>query len=213
MIVTARQLEDLYRQNGGNGHVTLPYRARLTPLAADWVRARKIVLGYANAEQPNASAQKSDSAKTALVQPAALDGGAFLWWCDGPCGPAKAALASFEKEAGLRPLDNNADLVGAVRQIAGQVKSGQITGAVLLVQHGAMATVLGNRCPSLRAVVGTSLENVERGVQQLAANVLIIEYPQKTLQQVRNLLSRFLRAKRAVSEEVGRQLQELASCG
>jgi len=82
-----------------------------------------------------------------------------------------------------------------------------------LVQHGAMATVLANRCPLLRAVVGTSLENVERGVQQLAANTLIIEYPQKTLQQVRNLLSRFLRAKRALPEEVGRQLKELASCG
>ena len=32
MIVTARQLEDLHRQNGANGHVTLPYRARLSPL-------------------------------------------------------------------------------------------------------------------------------------------------------------------------------------
>ena len=41
MIVTARQLEDLYRANGSNGHVVLPYRARLTPLAQDWVKAKR----------------------------------------------------------------------------------------------------------------------------------------------------------------------------
>ena len=46
MIITARQLEDLHKSHGGNGRVTLPYRARLTPLAADYVRARKLVLGY-----------------------------------------------------------------------------------------------------------------------------------------------------------------------
>lgn len=213
MIVTARQLEELHRQNGSNGHVTVPYRARLTPLAADWVRARKIVLGYANVEGPPFDARKSQSAPPAKIEPAASDVGPFLWWCDGPCGPAKAAIVSFEKEFNVRPLDTNADLVGCIRLVAGRVKAGQIGGAVLLVQHEAMASVLANRCSSLRAVVGTSMENVERGVQQVAANVLIIEHPQKTLQQVRNLLARFLRAKRALPEEVARQLQELASCG
>lgn len=212
MIVTARQLEDLHRRSGANGQLTLPYRARLTPLAADWVRARKILLGYANVEGPSSDVAKSDSATGSKKDPAAPAPGAFLWWCDGLCGPAKAAVVSFEKEFNFRPLDN-ANLVGAVRQIAVQAKAGEIAGAVLLVQHEAMASVLANRCPSLRAIVGTSLENVERGVRQVAANVLIIEHPQKTLQEVRNLLSRFLRAKRALPEEVGRQLQELASCG
>ena len=40
MIVTARQLQDLHRQSGGNGQITLPYRGRLTPLASDWIRAK-----------------------------------------------------------------------------------------------------------------------------------------------------------------------------
>ncbi len=48
MIVTARQLEDLHRQSGGNGHVVLPYRARLTPLALDWVKAKRVALGYSD---------------------------------------------------------------------------------------------------------------------------------------------------------------------
>ena len=76
-----------------------------------------------------------------------------------------------------------------------------------------MAVVYANRCPSLRAILGTCLDAVEQGVQQLAANVLVIEHPYKTLQQVKNMLSRFVRAKRGLSDDVKRQLQELATCG
>ena len=43
MIFTARQLEDLHKSNG---HVVLPYGARLTPLAVDWARGKKIAVGY-----------------------------------------------------------------------------------------------------------------------------------------------------------------------
>ena len=50
MFVTVRQLEDLYRSNGSNGHVVLPYRTRLTPLAQDWVRSKKVAVGYSDTE-------------------------------------------------------------------------------------------------------------------------------------------------------------------
>lgn len=216
MIFTARQLEDLHRQNSGNGHITLPYRARLTPLASDWIRAKKVVVGYSEVATPATGNGAERIAKPQAAESASFAPGAILWWCDGPCGPAKAALAAHEKESNLRSLDKPADatqLVPAIKRIASDVKSGCATGAVLLVQNGARATVFANRCPSLRAVLGTCMEAVEQGVQQVAANVLIIEYPYKTLQQIRNLLARFTRARHAVSEEVQRQLQELASCG
>jgi len=220
MIVTARQLEDLHRQSGGNGHVTLPYRARLTPLASDWIRSRKIVIGYSDvstASDANASPAKGQAAESApLAASHASSSSAFLWWCDGPCGPAKAAVTAHAKEASLGALDLPSDakqLVAVLKRIAADVKSARIQGAILLVQNGALATVLANRCPSLRAVLGTSLEAVEQGVQHAAANVLIVEHPQKTLQQVKNLLSRFTRGKRTMSEALQQQLKELASCG
>lgn len=221
MILTARQLEDLHRRSGGNGHITLPYRARLTPLATDWVRAKKIILGYSNVEAPTSIAAASATVPLAAsrAEPAA-DSGApsspILWWCDGPCGPAKAALTAHAKESNLHPLDKPADpkqLVTVIKQIVSELKSNRICGAILLVQNGAQATVFANRCPSIRAVLGTCMEAVEQGVRLVGANVLIIEYPYKTLPQVRNLLSRFTRGPRRLSEEVGRQLQELASCG
>ena len=100
-----------------------------------------------------------------------------------------------------------------MKTIAGQVKSNQAQAAILMVQAGAVATVFANRCPSLRAVLGTCLESVEQGIQQLGANVLVIEYPHRTLQQMKNMIGRFVRARRDLPEDVRRQLEELASCG
>ena len=241
MIVTARQLEDLHRQNGSNGHVTLPYRARLTPLAADWIRLKKIALGYGDVANPangngnghprshrHSAAAKSDAAcctgcaydaagaATTCCGTGSAAAGGFLWWCDGPCGPAKAALLAQEKESTLTALDVPADakrLVQVLKAMAAEVKSGRAAGGVLMVQNAALATVYANRCPSLRAVIGTCQDAVEQGVKQVAANVLVIEYPQKTLQQMRNMLGRFVKANRTLSDDVKRQLQDLATCG
>ena len=219
MIVTARQLEDLHKQNGSNGHVTLPYRARLSPLAADWVRAKKVVLGYSDGEAKNSNSSSSPAAAPAGLTASAAQGqtsGATLWWCDGPCGPAKAALVAHEKESSLRALDVPQDakrVVSAVKSLASEVKSGRAQAGVLMVKTGAAALVFANRCPSLRAVVGTCLDAVEQGVQQVAANVLVIEYPHQSLQQMKNMIGRFTRARRELNEDVRRQLEELATCG
>src|SRR3954451_10351380 len=229
MFLTARQLEDLHRANGSNGHVVLPYRARLTPLAADWVRARKIALGYSDdgARPENGKATANDSppplavsrACAETVSPgasAAPPPGAILWWCDGPCGPAKAALVTQSKESPLRPIELPAEqrqTVPVIRALAADIKAGRAAAGVLLVQSAAAAMVYANRCPSLRAIVGTCLDAVEQGVRQVAANVLVIEHPHRTLHQVKSMLARFVRAGRELPEEVRRQLEELGACG
>ena len=231
MIVTARQLEDLYRANGSNGHVVLPYRARLTPLAQDWVKAKRVALGYSDVSKPagnggvtiaSATAPSGDPSKgDACCSKCAEHSGpccgssSFLWWCDGPCGPAKAALGAMEKESSLKPLDiqsSAGQIVSVVKMLATEVKEGHAAGGILMVQSGAAALVYANRCPSLRAILGTCQDAVEQGIQQVAANMLVIEYPHKTLQQVKNMLGRFVKAKRELSEDVKRQLKELASC-
>jgi hypothetical protein len=214
MILTARQLEDLHRQSGSNGQLTLPYRARLTPLAVDWVKAKKVVVGYSDVVA-NGESAKPQAAEAVREAGTGAGQGGFVYWCDGPCGPAKAALMAQSKESSLLALDTPADakqLVAVIKHVASEVKGGRIAGAVLLVSNGALATVYANRCASLRAVMGTCLEAVEQGVQIAAANVLVIEYPYKTMAQVKNLLGRFVRGKRELGEEVRRQLAELASC-
>src|SRR5437763_8654578 len=99
MIFTARQLEDLHKSNG---HVVLPYGARLTPLAVDWARGKRIQVGYGPDElvkESKAVTPASDGAKAqAALAPIA---GSFLWWCDGPCGAAKAAVGAIGKESSM----------------------------------------------------------------------------------------------------------------
>ena len=219
MIFTARQLEDLHKTNG---HVTVPVGSRVTPLGQDWLRQKKITLKYgsngAAPQKPAASAVGLDSApitQKPLPMTFAPEG-ALLWWCDGPCGQAKAAIMQQSRESSLQPLDlpaSSDNLVPAIKRIAGEVKAGRASGGILLVRMGAAAIVYANRCPSLRAILGTCRQSVEQGVQNLAANVLVIEYPYHSLPQVRNILLPFVRGQREMSDDVKRQLQELQSCG
>lgn len=222
MIITARQLEDLHKHAGANGHVTLPYRARLTPLAVDFVRSRKIALGYADVPSQSGTvpSQASPHADSNTPATSLADIGPassapppslvsltrpLLWWCDGPCGPAKAALVAEEKQSSLRALDHQPSAlqtVAVIKAIAADVKSNRAGGAILIVQSAAAAVVLANRCPSLRAIVATTLDSVESGTRDFAANVLVVEHPNKTLAQIRNLVSRFIRGQRAPSAEL-----------
>jgi hypothetical protein len=213
MIYTARQLEDLHKTNG---HVTLPVGARLTPMAHDWARSRKISVVFDGQAGAKSSGAASSNAPTALASSAPAPTGQILWWCDGPCGAAKAALASIGREANVQPMTINAEpkfLVGAVKHLAKEIKADRAAAGILLVQSGAAAVVYANRCPSLRAILGTCRDAVQQGLDQVGSNVLIVETPHQTLQQVRNVLSLFVRMRRTPSDEVKRQLQELASCG
>lgn len=218
MIFTARQIEDLHKTNG---HVTVPVGARMTPLAQDWLRAKKVALKYGMNGSASMKPASAVSATTPADRPSLplsfSPDGTLLWWCDGPCGPAKAAVAQQSRESSLQPLDippSTDNLVPAIKRIADEVKSGRASGGILLVQTGAAAIVYANRCPSLRAILGTCRQSVEQGVQQLAANVLIIEYPFHSLPQVRNILIPFVRGgQREMGEDVKRELQELSNCG
>jgi hypothetical protein len=209
MIYTARQLDDLHKGNGANGEIVLPYGARLTPLAVDWAKSRKIAIGYSNIDAPKPVTRAAAAAAIARAN--------LIWWCDGPCGAAKAAISAQSRESALAAINlppDGANLVRVIKQAAAEIKAGRVAGAILLVQFAAAAIVYANRCPSLRAVLGTCLETVEQGIHLVAANVLVIEYPHQTLSQMKNLIGRFARAAgRAPSDEVQQRLKELASCG
>ncbi len=210
MIFTQRQLEALHN---GNGQIVLPYQARLSPLAQDWVRRKRIVIGYGNV---TAELMPKLGSSSPLPPESPRGAGKYLWWCDGPCGSAKGAIVSLSREANLASMQIPSDakqIVLVVKTLAGEIKSGKIDGGILLVKSGAVALVLANRCPSLRAVLGTCIDSVEQGIQNIAANVLVIEHPYVTLMQAKNLVSRFIRAERTLSDSMAKLIEEVASCG
>lgn len=205
MIYTARQLEQLHK---AHGRVILPPDARLTPLATDWLRARKLSIAWADAA-PVAAAAAPLPASAAPV-------GGLLWWCDGPCGQAKAALSAFERPANLRPLGVNPSepaFIEAIRAVAVELRDRRAQGAIFLVRSAGAAMVFANRCPSIRAVLGTCLDAVDQAAGAVGANVLVLEYPYKTFSQLRTLIGRFVRGPFDLPDAARRQLQELASCG
>jgi ribose 5-phosphate isomerase RpiB len=212
MIFTQRQLQELHK---ANGHVTLPVGARLTPMAHDWLRSRKIVIAY-DGQGATSKESAPNSAPPTVTSSAPAAAGVTLWWCDGPCGAAKAALASVAKESNVQPMPVTAEpkhLVGAVKHLAKEIKSDRAAAGILLVQSGAAAAVYANRCPSLRAIIGTCRDAVQQGLDLVGANVLIVETPHQTLQQAKNVISLFVRMRRTPSDDVKRQLQELTTCG
>jgi len=209
MILTQRQLETLHN---GNGQIILPYRARLSPLAQDWIRHKKISVGYADV---TANFGAKIGASSPLPSESPKDLGKYVWWCDGPCGAARGAISGLSREANLSELGIAEDpkrISDAIKALAVEVRSGKSIGGIIAVKSGAVAMVLANRCPSLRAVLGTCLDSVEQGIQQVAANVLVIEHPYVTLMQARNLISRFVKAKRVMSDHMKNQIAEVASC-
>jgi hypothetical protein len=206
MVYTARQLEALLQSHG---RIVLPYRARLTPLAQDWLRARKIEVVYAD---DGADASPPAASPARPVRPGGLP---FLWWCDGPCGTAKAALTAVAKEANLAPLPASADaskLAQVLKHLSAELSAGRCGGGIVVVRHAGMACVLANRSSALRAVVGTSIASVDAALVDVCANVLLLESEAHSLMQMRNLISRFVRGQRSPDETLLRQLSDAARC-
>ena len=134
MIFTARQLQDLQGRGQSNDQIVLPYGSRLSPLALDWARSKRLNIGYGPAEMV-----ESKKPVQAEIKPTASPGGAstLLWWCDGPCGAAKAALSAQARESSLAPIDLPSEatqLTSAIKRLALAVKAGQAGGGVLLVK-------------------------------------------------------------------------------
>jgi len=209
MFISARQLEELYRTSGADGQVVVPYSAKLTPLAKDWLKARKVKIGYADVAGPGTPTGAANGpSPTGAIATLPL-----LWWCDGPCGVGKAALMNASREVALKELvvlDDATRALSAVRALALEVGAGSACGGVLLVKSNAAACVFANRTRSLRAVVGTSLANVEDAVKIVAANVLVLEQDKLVLNVARNLIVRFAKSVRAADAALLRELSDLS---
>jgi hypothetical protein len=175
----------------------LAYGAKLTPLGRD--RAKERGLTIQRVSEGGATTQPVPSA--------------WHWWIAGHC-PAVDQVTSTLK-ASLTPLVAKRELNQIHRVIADlakRVNSNISAGGVLFVPSAAQAICYANRCPSLRASVATCGEAVEQAVDQLAANVLVVEYPHHGLKAIHAMVERFITATRPALPLVDSQLKELASC-
>lgn len=195
-IVTAKQLESL----GAVTVVKLDVTARLSPLAVDHVKSRKITV-----ERVAAGGAKASSVAAAS--------GDWFWWCDGH-EPSVDRVADQLRDR-VKPLSHQRSagaLVSVLKQLAKRVKSNGASGAVLFVDSAAKSVCLANRCPVLRAVVGTNMHAVEQGITTAQANVLVVEHPQHGWRAMRDMAERFITTPRSTCTVLEQQIKELSQC-
>ncbi|MHC4994016.1 MAG: hypothetical protein ACYTGQ_03085 [Planctomycetota bacterium] len=198
-FITARAL-----QEAGSPVVTLAPNARLTPAAQDYIKDKKIIIERANAGTSPATGERAA---------AAAPSGDWLWWTDGHCPAVKQITGDLRARLSKLPqAAKGSELANAVRQAAVRVREGRAAGVILFVNSASLAGCFANRCPSLRAVVGTCGQATCQGVNRLGANTLILEYPHHGYRAMSQMLDTFMNTPRPVLTEVDRQLQELARC-
>lgn len=199
-IITANQLKAA--MDASNDGVALLARdARLTPLAADLARQHPEKIRRVD---PGSSAPSASNAAPANGLP-------WVWWIDGSC-PAVSKIVSTHSTQ-LRAAGAAVSLTQTVRDLASLVRSNQVAGGLLFVRNASRAMCYANRCTSLRAVVGTCFEAVEQGVDQLGANVLVLEYPYQGPHAMEAMVQRVLAQQPRVPAAIERELSDLHRCG
>lgn len=273
--VTARQLQQLHATGLP---IVLPYRAKLTPLARDFVRQRKIQLGYADVpeltlasvikDHPSASAVATGTqysggstaglsatgttaarASAGSSKQAAIDVIAHavrsasttatesanasspvaagshsgmgtgnlptLWWCQGNCGAAKAALTMAGQSMPMAAIELPGEprhTAQVIKAIAKAIAGRQAQAAVIVVPASGLAALLANRHPAIRAVVANNLGTLDAAMETIAPNVLILETAGLTLMLARNLMLRFLKHRPQPSTDLQKLIEEASRC-
>ena len=200
-IVTAERLRAAM-QASPNGEAVLAADARLTPLANDLAR-----------ELPRRIRRVTDSVDGSVSRGTAV-GLPWLSWCDGRC-PAVEAIERRHR-ARLRPTGAPRDpaaVAQVVCDLVSAVRGGRVAGGLLFVATAARAMCFTNRCASLRAVLGTCDQAVQQGMDELGANVLVVEYPHIGRRAMIDMVDRILASATDAPPAVQRTLAQLHRCG
>jgi len=203
-IVTASQLQTAMHA-ASDGVAALTSDARLTPLANDLARQYPEKICRITASPPGTGGPANGGSNSDLP---------WLWWIDGAC-PAVQELVSA-RAGGLRgsgAASHPAALAQVVRDLSAAVKRSNVAGGLLFVQNAARAMCFANRCPSIRAVVGTCGEAVEQGIAELGANVLVIEFPHQGPKAMEAMMDRMMQQPPTPLPAVQRELEDLHRCG
>jgi hypothetical protein len=180
--------------------------ARLSPLANDLARQFPERVRRLNAAVAGSAGRWAGDGGAAALP--------WLWWIDGACPVVQEIVAARrDRLRGATGLGVHVGSLGqVVRDLVTGVKSRRLAGGLFFVRSAARAVCYANRCASLRAVVGTCGEAVEQGIQELGANVLVLEYPHHGLRSMSAMVDRMLQSPAQAPPVVERELADLHRC-
>ena len=202
-IITAKQIDT---QPGPT--ITLATTARLTPLATDRIRERKLTI-----ERILPTTENSNPGTTPTTnQHSPATPTRYLYWVEGHCPTVRQVTTQLRATLRPAPASSAKSLPITLRSIAQQIRNNRAAGSILFVRSAAAAVCYANRCQSLRASVATCGEAVEQAIDIIAANTLIIEYPHHGPSAIRAMTHRFITAPRPKLPNLHRDLSELTTC-
>ncbi len=189
-IVTAHRLEGL------QGIIYLAKGARLSPLAQDLVKQRGLEV------------------RQATGLPAKKSSPDWVYWMQGHCPSAARVVEQYQG----RLIDtisgtSGEQLPAVIGWLSHNLAPGGAKLAVLFVPTAGQALVLANRCPNLRAVAATGLRSVREGIEQLGANVLVLEYPPHGFKAMAEMVELFLTSPGAAPASWPRQVAQALGSG
>jgi len=193
-FVTAARLEEAMRQ-ASDGRALLAADARLTPLAADFAR-----------ENPDRIRRLSRSSTSASHGEGRL--APWMVWVQGDAPAVEQTLDSLGEPIMRSSATQLAD---ALRGLVDGLRGGRVAGGLLLVSSAAWATVSANRVPMLRAVVASDPDSAREAIDQVQANVVIVDYRRWRPDRLGPLLRWIARATpKRPSPQLARELSEMA---
>ncbi len=156
-IITARKLE-------GYTSIKIPKNSIITPAAKDVIKEKKILVNFVDS----------------LINPNRAKGctkSNWLYWSSCSLLKCLEIQSSPDISIATSSINNSEDLVvSAIKNLNQAISSGKVKGGILTVKTSAKAAYLASRYDNMRVVVGSFPKTIEEGVQQLSANVLILEY-------------------------------------
>lgn len=200
-IITANQLQDAIRAARSKA-VLLAADAKLTPLAQDLVRANPDSVKRQNVSTQDANLKRLNH------------GLPWSWWTCGQCESVRRVIT--EHSGAIIPITvprQASSIAEAIMAADTAVRSGRTAGVVLFVKHAARAMCLANRRRSLRAILGNCDEAVALGVHEIGANVLVLEFPYLTYEEMATRVDTVMRSEARASGEMARLLREVEGRG
>ena len=192
-VVTAILLEDLRRTGQ---EIRLPTGALITPAARDWMKEHPVPITWEET--------KDGTGSLAAVMDTSL-------------AELRSVRTMLDRRGGLadviEPKNGRAGMAAATRRLCGQIARKEATRGVVIAQDAALPVVIANKHVGVRAALGTDIPTVEQACRELGINVLVIEYPTKTVFQMRQMIDRMMAGATSPHAEIAATIENIEQGG
>lgn len=154
-VLTAKALENL-------NSIVLCKKTIITPAAKDLIKERQIKVRYRESV--------NDSKKTGISKE-----GLWLFWTSCDRFEKLGTELTLTNVRHLKTIDSE-NIEKAIEEMNFPILNRQVNGGILIVENSAKANFLSRKFNHMLTVLGSSGKNIEEGIRQFDANLLIIEF-------------------------------------